>query len=96
MAASSTSPGRDPQRHNPGRHLAILDPAYSEVELVGLDGSGNLDGPFVSTANTPARVKRDDGEFLFKRADQPFKEVMVYFHIDRVQRYLQQLGFRTC
>ncbi len=43
--------------------------------------------------NTPARVKRDDGEFLFRRADRPFKEVMVYFHIDRVQRYIQQLGF---
>jgi hypothetical protein len=71
----------------------ILEPAYTEVELVGLDGSGNLDGPFVSTVNTPARIKRDDGQFLFRRADQPFKEVMVYFHIDRVQRYLQQLGF---
>jgi fungalysin metallopeptidase (M36)/peptidase YpeB-like protein len=72
---------------------AILDPAYTEVELVGLDGSGHLDGLFVSTANTPARVQRNDGEFLFKRADRPFKEVMVYFHIDRVQRYLQELGF---
>lgn len=71
----------------------ILDLAYAEVELVGLDGSGHLDGPFVSTANTPARVQRDNGDFLFKRADQPFKEVMVYFHIDRVQRYLQGLGF---
>jgi len=37
----------------------ILEPAYTEVELVGLDGSGNLDGPFVSTVNTPARIKRD-------------------------------------
>lgn len=71
----------------------IPDTAYTEVDLPGVDGSGHLDGPFVSTANTPNRSKQDDGKFLFKRADQAFKEVMVYFHIDRVQRYIQELGF---
>jgi hypothetical protein len=72
---------------------AIPDGAYSTVELVGLDGSGHLDGTFVSTVNTPGRVQRDDGVFLFTRADRAFKEVMVYFHIDRAQRYIQSLGF---
>jgi hypothetical protein len=71
----------------------IPDTAYTEVDLPDVDGSGHLDGPFVSTANTPNRIKQDDGKFLFKRADQAFKEVMVYFHIDRVQRYIQELGF---
>ena len=71
---------------------STLEPAYTEVELVGLDGSGNLDA-IRQYGEHPARIKRDDGQFLFRRADQPFKEVMVYFHIDRVQRYLQQLGF---
>jgi hypothetical protein len=72
---------------------AIPDAAYTTVDLVGLDGTGHLDGPFVSTANTPGRIRLDDGEYLFTRADRAFKEVMVYFHIDRVQRYIQRLGF---
>lgn len=72
---------------------AIPDAAYTVVELIDLDGSGHLDGPFVSTVNTQNRIKRSDGRYLFSRADRPFKEVMVYFHIDRVQRYIQSLGF---
>jgi Zn-dependent metalloprotease len=71
----------------------ITDAAYIEVDLPGVDGTGHLDGPFVSTTNTPNRIKRADGQFLFKRSDQAFKEVMVYFHIDRAQRYIQELGF---
>jgi hypothetical protein len=71
----------------------ILDAAYSQIDLVGLDTSGRLDGAFVSTANTPNRVQRQDGAFLFDRSQAGFKEVMVYFHIDRVQRYIQELGF---
>lgn len=71
----------------------LPDAAYKEVDLPGVNRSGHLDGPFVSTANTPNRIKRANGKFLFKRADHGFKEVMVYFHIDRVQRYIQTLGF---
>jgi hypothetical protein len=67
--------------------------AYSEVQLRDLDGSGHLDGPFVTTKVTKKRVKRSDLDFRFKRADRAFKEVMVYFHIDRAQRYIQELGF---
>ena len=71
----------------------IPEVAYTEVELLGVDGSGHLDGPFVSTANTPNRIKRANGVFTFKRSDRAFKEVMVYFHIDSAQRYIQSLGF---
>lgn len=67
--------------------------AYSDVELLDLKSSGFLDGPFVSTKNTPKRVKRANRKFLFTREDRAFKEVMVYFHIDRAQRYIQELGF---
>lgn len=72
---------------------SIPDSAYTETPLVDLEDTGNLDGPFVSTRRTRNRVRSDDGRFLFRRPDRAFKEVMVYFHIDRVQRYLQQLGF---
>jgi len=71
----------------------IPDEAYVDVELKGLPKSGFLDGPFVTTKKTAKRVKRTSLKFLFKREDRAFKEVMVYYHIDKVQRYIQELGF---
>jgi Zn-dependent metalloprotease len=67
--------------------------AYIKVALKELQNTGMLDGPYVTTKATPNRVKRVDKKFLFTRKDKGFKEVMVYFHIDRVQRYIQKLGF---
>lgn len=69
--------------------------AYTEVELKDLKNTGTLDGPFVSTSKTTNRVKRANHDFRFTRKDRAFKEVMVYFHIDRVQRYIQSLGFNN-
>jgi Zn-dependent metalloprotease len=71
---------------------AIQEQAYEEVVLRDLDGSGNLDGPFVSTRTTNNRIRSPNNKFLFRREDRPFKEVMVYYHIDRFQRYIQELG----
>lgn len=71
----------------------IPDSAYAKVELRDLAGNGFLDGPFVSTSATDNRVKNSEHSFLLKRGMKGFKEVMVYFHIDRVQRYIQKLGF---
>jgi len=73
----------------------IPDAAYTQVTLPDLKAGGRLDGPFVSTSDTPQRVKSNNGKFLFRRKDRGFKEVMVYFHIDRVQRYIQELGFNN-
>jgi Zn-dependent metalloprotease len=73
----------------------IPDKAYREVVLPDLKSAGFLDGPFVTTKRTPRRVKRKNRDFRFKRSDRAFKEVMVYFHIDRIQRYLQSLGFNN-
>jgi Zn-dependent metalloprotease len=69
--------------------------AYFQVILKDLKNTGLLDGPFVSTRGTTKRVKRKNLQFLFTRQDRAFKEVMVYFHIDRVQRYIQDLGFNN-
>jgi Zn-dependent metalloprotease len=71
----------------------IPDSAYKQVKLPDLKNTGMLDGPFVNTSTTRNRVKKSDLKFLFKRDDRAFKEVMVYFHIDSVQRYIQSLGF---
>jgi Zn-dependent metalloprotease len=73
----------------------IPDQAYAEVVLRDLKKSGFLEGPFVTTKTTTKRVKRKHFDFRFKRTDRPFKEVMVYFHIDRIQRHLQELGFNN-
>jgi hypothetical protein len=66
--------------------------AYVDVVLRDLKPGGHLDGPFVSTKRTPNRVKRANRKFTFFRSDRAFKEVMVYFHIDAAQRYIQDLG----
>lgn len=71
----------------------IPDEAYVKVVLQGLPKSGYLDGPFVSTRRTAKRIKRPSLNFDFKRKDRGFKEVMVYYHIDKLQRYIQELGF---
>ena len=70
----------------------IPSSAYSSVVLKDLKNTGMLEGPFVNTSTTQNRVKRADFKFVFKREDRAFKEVMVYFHIDRMQRYIQSLG----
>jgi len=67
--------------------------AYNEVLLKGLNGTGFLDGKFASTKNTKKRTRRNNNNFLFHRESLAFKEVMTYFHIDRIQRYIQGLGF---
>jgi Zn-dependent metalloprotease len=73
----------------------LPDKAYSEVVLRDLKKTGFLEGPFVTTKTTRKRVSRKNFDFRFKRTDRPFKEVMVYFHIDRIQRHLQELGFEN-
>jgi Zn-dependent metalloprotease len=71
---------------------SVIPPAaYVSVELKDLNPGGKLDGPFVSTKDTPNRVTRANRQFNFTRGDRPFKEVMVYFHIDAAQRYIQSL-----
>ena len=71
----------------------LPDAAYVDVVLRDLKPGGRLDGPFVSTRRTPRRVRRTNRKFRFFRSDRAFKEVMVYFHIDAAQRYIQDLGF---
>ena len=71
----------------------IPDKAYTEVVLRDLKKGGFIEGPYVTTKTTRNRIKRKNRDFRFKRTDRAFKEVMVYFHIDRLQRHLQEMGF---
>ena len=80
-------------------------PAYRIVDLPNLGrafldrfGSVMLNGPFVRVTDLIERpflpaVSSPGGDFLFARDHVEFESVMVYFHIDRGQRYIQSLGF---
>jgi len=65
---------------------------YRAVTLENLAGSGCLVGTWVATsprATCPAG--RDFSDVT--RSNPAFDAAMAYFHIDRMQRYLQSLGF---
>ena len=80
-------------------------PAYRTVPLPGLSrfffdlfGPVGLSGPYVrinDQVEAPflASPFSSTGAFLFTRNRQEFEDVMVYFHIDRSQRYIRSLGF---
>ncbi|MEO6547106.1 MAG: M36 family metallopeptidase [Ferruginibacter sp.] len=76
----------------------VPENSYTNVVLNDLEETGMLDGPFVSTKDTKDRVMNSRFQFHFSREGNEkssFKEVMVYYHIDAVQRYIQQLGFNN-
>lgn len=72
----------------------IFHQAYRKVKLRGLHVHGYLQGSYVDTTNTPNHVRSLKYEFIFSREDDGFEEVMVYYHIDAMQRYIQSLGFK--
>ncbi|GAM10158.1 extracellular metalloproteinase 4 [Geobacter sp. OR-1] len=71
----------------------VFAKAYKPVQLKELDSSGFLKGPYVDTTKTRNAAKSATLDFQFTRSDERFEEVMAYFHIDAVQRYIQSLGF---
>ncbi|MEM7037805.1 MAG: M36 family metallopeptidase, partial [Bacteroidota bacterium] len=57
------------------------------------------DGPYVTIqdleAPNTAIATSSDGTFNYTRSQQGFEDVMVYYHIDSYQRYVQNLQFYT-
>ena len=71
---------------------AALNAQLKTVSLQGLDGSGYLRGPYAyikSKANTYSASLT----YNFTRSSDSFEDVMTYYHIDSLQRYIQSLGF---
>lgn len=74
---------------------------YFTAPLPALEGPAGgpftLTGPFCRVADlfSPSNPppSSPSGSFEFRRGNPSFDDVMVYFHIDRAQRYLQSLGF---
>ncbi|MBI4870896.1 MAG: DVUA0089 family protein, partial [Candidatus Riflebacteria bacterium] len=89
-------------RDNSNQDLPVFGPAYSTVTLQGLDGSGYLRGQYAdaltqqdrSNGNTypVTRAYEPTQDFIYNRSDQRFEEVMCYYHLDSVQRFIQARG----
>ncbi|MEY4706065.1 MAG: hypothetical protein RL042_2270 [Nitrospirota bacterium] len=67
--------------------------AYRTVTLLGLAGTGLLDGTYASSKASKRRVSSASQTFIFDRSVNGFSETMGYYFLDYAQRYIQSLGF---
>lgn len=74
---------------------AVPETAYRSVTLLGLEGSGLLDGTYASSKTSKRRVSSENQTFVFNRSSNGFSETMGYYFLDYAQRYIQSLGFST-
>jgi len=78
-------------------NAAIPDECYSVVDLLEIDDPVAwiyvLSGPYANTEPTTNRAEETSPDFFYLRQDDRFEEVMVYYHLDTYQRYIQSLGF---
>ncbi len=74
---------------------AVPPSAYRSVSLLGLDGTGFLDGSYASSSATKRRVSSASETFVFDRSNNGFSETMGYYFLDYAQRYIQSLGFSS-
>ncbi|WP_091836711.1 M36 family metallopeptidase [Marininema halotolerans] len=86
-ATSSFSDNRD-------RDSTALNNQLKTVSLLGLNGTGYLKGSYV-TISSKANTYSSTNTFNYTRAKNSFEDVMVYYHIDTMQRYIQSLGFNN-
>ncbi len=71
----------------------IPDRAYRKVRLAGLDASGLLRGKYADTDKTLGRVHEPTRQFLYRRGQRGFSEVMAYCFVSRVMNWLRRLGW---
>jgi hypothetical protein len=71
-----------------------LAPAYHQVTLTNLDGSGYLVGDWANIlSETGDPAYSPTNEFHYRRDDDRFEQVMAYYWVTESQRYIQSLGF---
>jgi hypothetical protein len=69
--------------------------AQKNVILRNLDGSGKLNGAYVNIKEGNGGLAQSKtNTFVYQRANNKFEQVMVYYHINQAQEYIQQLGFK--
>ncbi|WP_427895275.1 M4 family metallopeptidase [Kribbella sp. GL6] len=68
--------------------------AQKNVILRNLDGSGKLNGTYVNIKEAKGGLAQSkNNTFVYQRANDKFEQVMVYYHINQTQEYIQKLGF---
>ena len=76
---------------------AVPASAYKTVTLANLDGSGYLKGSWANVTNSKkgknAGAFSSSLAFAYTRSDTRFEQVNSYYAVDRVQTYIQGLGF---
>lgn len=73
---------------------AELQPAYRNVALTNLDGSGFLNGDWATVVSeTGSPAYSPNNTFTYNRAQDEFEQVMAYYWITESQKYIQSLGF---
>jgi zinc metalloprotease ZmpB len=73
---------------------AALKPAYHDVVLTNLDGSGYLRGDWANIrSETGSPAYSPENTFLYNRHDDQFEQVMAYYWVTEAQKYIQSLGF---
>lgn len=83
-------------RDNKDAVSAVPATAYRSVTLLGLDGTGSLDGTYASSKASKRRVSSPNQTFVFDRSNDGFSETMGYYFLDHAQRYIQEtLHFST-
>ena len=99
---------RDPTATDPpcdfvGTAIATIDAQLVDRVLKDITFSGGkhkLEGPYVKLLNiddpniSPPE-EADPNNFKYSSGDQKFEPVMVYYHVDTIQRYIQSLGITT-
>ncbi|HJR44536.1 MAG TPA: M36 family metallopeptidase [Actinomycetota bacterium] len=75
-----------------------LTKALSRMPLLGYDetaiAAGRLIGPWVDVQGPGPLGALGETNFAFTRGDPRFETTMAYAHLDRLQRYFQELGFK--
>jgi hypothetical protein len=68
--------------------------AQKNVILRNLDGSGNLNGTYVSIKEAKGGLAQSKtNTFVYQRQNDKFEQVMAYYHVNQTQEYIHQLGF---
>jgi hypothetical protein len=86
-----------------GTTIATIDAQLVDRVLKDITFSGGihkLEGPYVKLRNFGAPnisppEEADPTNFKYSSGDSKFEPVMIYYHIDTIQRYIQSLGITT-
>jgi Zn-dependent metalloprotease len=71
-----------------------LSPAYLNVVLPRLDGSGTLSGQYVKIVEAKGGLaKSSTNTFVYERHSDKFEQVESYYAVDKSQDYIHKLGF---